>query len=75
MSEARPMQPQGPDRDRQMWAARLRLADESEAARLEAERRRELATIVGRIAAQSPRHASRRRGARTASTARRRGRR
>jgi hypothetical protein len=73
MSEARPMQPEGPDRDRQMWAARLRLADESEAARLEA--RRELATIVGRIAAQSPRHASRRRGARTASTARRRGRR
>ena len=49
MSEARPMQPEGPDRGRQMWAARLRLADESEAARLEAERRRELATIVGRI--------------------------
>ena len=47
MSGARPMQPEGPDRDRQMWAARLRLADESEAARLEAERRRELATIVG----------------------------
>ena len=31
-----------------------------EAARLEAERRRELATIAGQIATQSPRHVSRR---------------
>jgi hypothetical protein len=42
-----------------------------EAARLEAERRRELATIAGQIATQSPRHVSRR-GVRSTPTPRRR---
>jgi hypothetical protein len=43
---------------------------ESEAARLEAERRREIAAVAGRIAARSPLHISRRRQ----NDARRRGR-
>jgi hypothetical protein len=53
------------------WEARMAELAKSETARLEAERRRELATIAGQIAAESPRHVSRR-GARSTPTPRRR---
>jgi hypothetical protein len=42
------------------WRARMAELAKGEAARLEAERRRELAVIAGRLAAQSPNHVSRR---------------
>jgi hypothetical protein len=42
------------------WEMRMAELATSEAARLEAERRRELATIAGRAAAESPRHISKR---------------
>jgi hypothetical protein len=45
---------------RETWHARMAALAKSEAARLEAERRRELAVIAGRLAAQSPNHVSRR---------------
>jgi hypothetical protein len=44
---------------REAWRAKMAELAKAEAAQLEAERRRELATIAGRIAAQSPRHVSR----------------
>jgi hypothetical protein len=53
------------------WEARMAELAKSETARLEAERRRELATIAGQIAAESLRHVSRR-GARSTPTPRRR---
>ena len=43
---------------REAWHARMAELAKSEAARLEAERRRELAVIAGRAAAQSPLHVS-----------------
>jgi hypothetical protein len=52
------------------WEARMAELAKSETARLEAERRRELA-LSGQIAAESPRHVSRR-GARSTPTPRRR---
>jgi hypothetical protein len=57
------------------WRARMAELAKSEAAKLEADRRREIAAVAGRIAAQSPRHISRRHGARSAITARQRSRR
>ena len=48
-----------PDADRR-WEARMARLAETEAARLEAVRRRELASVAGRIAAESPRHVSKR---------------
>jgi hypothetical protein len=42
------------------WEQRMAELSKSEAARLEAERRREIAIVAGRIAAQSPRHVSKR---------------
>jgi hypothetical protein len=60
---------------RQAWHERMAALAKSEAAQLEAERRRELAVIAGKAAAASPRHISRR-GSRPAPAAhRRRGRR
>ena len=56
-----------PDADRR-WEARMAELAQSEAAQLEAARRRELAAAAGRIAAESPLHVSKR----THSTARRR---
>jgi hypothetical protein len=53
------------------WEARMAELARGEAARLEAERRRELATIAGQIATESPRHVSRR-GVRSTPTPRRR---
>jgi hypothetical protein len=47
---------------RQRWHERMDELAKSEAAQLEAERRRELAAVAGRIAAKSPLHVSRRRG-------------
>ena len=44
---------------REEWHERMAELAKSEAARLEAERRRELAAIAGRAAAQSPNHISR----------------
>jgi hypothetical protein len=44
---------------RESWHARMFEIAQSEAARLEGERRRELAVIAGRAAAQSPLHVSR----------------
>jgi hypothetical protein len=43
------------------WELRMRQLAKSETARLEAERRRELAAVAGRIAAESPLHVTRRR--------------
>jgi hypothetical protein len=43
------------------WLARMAERAKSEAAQIEAERRRKHATIAGRIAAESPLHVSRRR--------------
>src|SRR4051812_46947740 len=43
---------------REAWHERMAERAKSEAARLEAERRRELAVIAGRAAAQSPLHVS-----------------
>jgi hypothetical protein len=64
-----------PDADRR-WEERMRALAQTEAARLEAERRHEIAVVAGRAAAKSPDHVSRRRrGARSASTSRRRERR
>jgi hypothetical protein len=54
------------------WRERMAALAKSETAQLEAKRRRELATIAGRIAAASPRHVSRR-GPRSTPTLRRRG--
>jgi hypothetical protein len=45
---------------REAWHARMAELAKGEAARLEAERRRELAVIAGRAAAQSPLHVSKR---------------
>jgi hypothetical protein len=45
---------------RRAWHARMAELAKSEAAQLEAERRREQAVAAGRIAARSPLHASRR---------------
>jgi hypothetical protein len=45
---------------RETWHTRMAALAKSEAAQLEAERRRELAVIAGRAAAQSPNHVSRR---------------
>jgi len=46
---------------REEWHKRMAELAKGEAARLEAERRRELAVIAGRAAALSPKHVSRRR--------------
>ncbi|SFJ71820.1 hypothetical protein [Bradyrhizobium sp. Gha] len=43
------------------WRERIDAFARTEAAQLETERRRKLASIAGQIAAQSPRHVSRRR--------------
>ena len=43
------------------WRARMAVAMQAKAARLETQRRRMLASIAGKIAAQSPKHVSRRR--------------
>jgi hypothetical protein len=43
---------------REAWHALMRELAESEAAKLEVERRRELAAVAGRIAARSPLHVS-----------------
>jgi hypothetical protein len=53
------------------WRARMAELTKSESAKLEAERRREVAVIAGRIAAQSPMHVRHRRPGST-STARHR---
>jgi hypothetical protein len=53
------------------WETRMAELAKTETARLEAERRRELAIVAGQIAAESPRHVSRR-GARSTPTPRRR---
>jgi hypothetical protein len=53
------------------WRARVAASMQTKVARLEAERRRELAAVAGRIAAASPRHISKR-GARSTPTSRRR---
>ena len=45
---------------REAWHARMAELAKSEAAQLEAERRRELASIAGRAAASSPLHISKR---------------
>jgi hypothetical protein len=52
------------------WDERMAQLAQTEAAKLEAERRREIAATAGRIAAQSPRHVSRR-GSRLAPRQRR----
>jgi hypothetical protein len=52
---------------RDAWHAKMAELSKSESAQLEAERRREIAAIAGKIAAQSPRHVSRRHQARLAS--------
>jgi hypothetical protein len=44
---------------RETWHTRMAELAKSEAAQLEAQRRRELAVIAGRAAAQSPKHISR----------------
>ena len=46
---------------REAWHERMAERAKGEAARLQAERRRELAVIAGRAAALSPKHVSRRR--------------
>ena len=51
-----------PDAD-QRWEARMARLAETEAAQLEAKRRRELAVVAGRAAAASPRHISKRNAA------------
>jgi hypothetical protein len=55
---------------RAAWRVRMTKLAQSEAAQLEAQRRREIAAVAGRIAARSPLHISRRRQ----NDARRRGR-
>ena len=45
---------------RETWRARMAELAKAEATQLEAERRRELAAIAGRIAARSPKHISKR---------------
>jgi hypothetical protein len=46
--------------DRQAWHERMAELAESETTKLEAERRREIATAAGRVAAKSPLHISKR---------------
>jgi hypothetical protein len=53
------------------WEQRMRELAKSEAAQLEAERRRELASIAGKAAAASPLHVSKRRRAAPAVARRR----
>ena len=54
-----------------VWETRMREFAESEAAKLEAERRREIAVIAGRAAAASPLHVSKRKAQPTPAARRR----
>jgi len=49
---------------REAWRVRMTEIAKTEAAQLEVERRRELAAVAGRIAAESPLHVSRRQAGR-----------
>jgi hypothetical protein len=54
---------------REAWHARMAELAKTESSRLEAERRRELAAIAGKRAAESPRHVSRKKAASTTTAA------